>query len=148
MDNNFDGWGCDKKDYNEFEKIQLKRAMVGVKYGYTRLSDSLTLIQFLDIPEELFKSVEFITEYKLGITFYESAEFCVEKYFKTNFDLIQGKKLIIKYLNKEGFAVRTDSYKISSLVNIMKEPLTRENKDLTVKIILECNGHDISTCKE
>ena len=122
--------------------------MVGVKYGYTRLSDSLTLIQFLDIPEELFKSVEFITEYKLGITFYESAEFCVEKYFKTNFDLIQGKKLIIKYLNKEGFAVRTDSYKISSLVNIMKEPLTRENKDLTVKIILECNGHDISTCKE
>lgn len=148
MDNNFNGWGFDKQQYNEFEKLQMKRAMAGVKFGYTRLIDSLTLIQFLDIPEELFKSIEFISEYKLGVTFYESAEFCVEKYFKTNFDLLKDKKLTIKYLNKEGYAVRTDEYEISKMVDIMKEPLTRENKDLTVKIILECSGHDISTCKE
>jgi hypothetical protein len=148
MDNNFDGWGIDKQQYNEFEKLQMKRAISGVKFGYTRISDSLTLIQLLDVPEELFKSIEFITEYKLGVTFYESAEFCVEKYFKTNFDLLKGEKLTIKYLNKEGYAVRTDEYEISKMVDIMKEPLTRENKDLTVKIILECSGHDISTCKE
>lgn len=148
MDNNFDVWGFDKQQYNEFEKLQMKRAMAGVKFVYTRISDSLTLIQFLDIPEELFKSIEFISEYKLGVTFYESAEFCVEKYFKTNFDLLKGKKLTIKYLNKEGYAVRTDEYEISKMADIMKEPLTRENKDLTVKIILECSGHDISTCKE
>ena len=61
---------------------------------------------------------------------------------------MKGKKLTIKYLNKEGYAVRTDEYEISKMVDIMKEPLTRENKDLTVKIILECSGHDISTCKE
>lgn len=148
MDNCFDGWGMEKKQYSEFEKIQLKRAIAGIKYGYTRLSESLTLIELLDIPEELVKSVDFITEYKLGITFYESIEFCVEKYFKTNFDILKGKKLIIKYLNKEGFSVRTDEYEISKMIDIMKEPLTRETKDLTVKIILECSKHDISTCKE
>lgn len=145
-------WGFNepwkKKEYNEFEKIQLKRAINGIKNGYTRLSNSLILFEFLDIPEELFKGVEFITEYKLGVTFYESAEFCIEKYFKTNFDLLKGKKLTIKYLNKEGYAVRTDEYEISKMVDIIKEPLTLENKDLTVKIILECSKHDISTCKE
>jgi len=148
MDNCFDGCGMEKKQYSEFEKIQLKRAIAGIKYGYTRISESLTLIELLDIPEELVKSVDFITEYKLGITFYESIEFCVEKYFKTNFDILKGKKLIIKYLNKEGFSVRTDEYEISKMIDIMKEPLTRETKDLTVKIILECSKHDISTCKE
>ena len=148
MDNCFDGCGMEKKQYTEFEKIQLKRAIAGIKHGYTRISESLTLIELLDIPEELVKSVDFITEYKLGITFYESIEFCVEKYFKTNFDILKGKKLIIKYLNKEGFSVRTDEYEISKMIDIMKEPLTRESKDLTVKIILECSKHDISTCKE
>lgn len=151
MDNNFEGWGIDelcKKQYSEFDKILLKRAISWKKNEYTRLKNSLTLVELLDVPQELVKNVDFITENKIGITFYESVEFCVEKYFKTNSDLIQNKKLTIKYLDKEGFAVRTDEYEISKLDYIVKESLNQDGVDLTVKIILDCKSHDISTCKE
>ena len=135
------------KEYNEFEKIQIKRAMFGGK-NYTRLNSSLVIYELMDIPTELFKGIEFISERKVAITFFESQEFCVEKYFQTNFDVITDKNFIIKYLNNEGFAIRTDSYTIEKLDGVQKEPLTNEIKDITVKIILECNKHDISTCKE
>lgn len=135
------------KEYNEFEKIQMKRAMFGVK-NYTRLNSSLAIYDLMDIPIELFKEIEFISERKIAITFYESQEFCVEKYFQTNFDVIKDKIFTIKYLNNEGFSIRTDSYTIENLCGVQKEPLTNEVKDITVKIILECNRHDISTCKE
>lgn len=136
------------KEYSEIEKIQMKRAMRGAKNNYTRLSSSLWLLEFMDIPFELVKSVEFISEYKLAITFYETQEFCVEKYFQTNFDIIKDKNFSIKYLNKEGYVARTDTYNVVKLGGIEKEPLTNEVKDITVKITLECSNHDISTCKE
>lgn len=140
-------YGYPKNDeYNEFEKIKIKSAIKGKEYH--RISSSLWVAECMDIPSELIKSVEFVSEYKLAITFYESEEFCVEKYFQTNFDIIKDKKFIIKYLNKEGYAVRTDSYTISKLCSIDKKPLTNEIEDIKVKITLECKNHDISTCKE
>lgn len=135
------------KEYSEIEKIQMKRAMFGGK-NYTRLNTSLVIYDLMDIPTELFKGIEFISERKIAVTFYESQEFCVEKYFQTNFDVIKDKIFTIKYLNNEGFAIRTDSYTIEKLDGVQKEPLTNEVKDITVKIILECSKHDISTCKE
>lgn len=140
-------YGYPKNDeYNEFEKIKIKSAIKGKEYH--RIYSSLWVAECMDIPSELIKSVEFVSEYKLAITFYESEEFCVEKYFQTNFDIIKDKKFIIKYLNKEGYAVRTDSYTISKLCSIDKKPLTNEIEDIKVKITLECKNHDISTCKE
>lgn len=133
-------------EYNEYEKLKIKSAIKGKEYH--RISSSLWVAEFIDIPSELIKSVEFVSEYKLAITFYESEEFCVEKYFQTNFDIIKDKNFIIKYLNKEGYAVRTDSYIISKLCSIDKKPLTNEIEDIKVKITLECKNHDISTCKE
>lgn len=133
-------------DYNEIEKLKIKSAIKGKEYH--RISSSLWVAECMDIPSELIKSVEFVSEYKLAITFYESEEFCVEKYFQTNFDIIKDKNFIIKYLNKEGYAIRTDSYTISKLCSIDKNPLTNEIEDIKVKITLECKNHDISTCKE
>lgn len=135
------------ESYSEIERIQMKRAINGGK-RYGRLTSSLWVVEFMDIPVELIKSVEFVSEYKIAITFYESDEFCVEKYFQTNFDVLKDKIFYIKYLNKEGYAVRTDSYKVSKLSSIEKEPLTNEANDIIVKITFECSNHDISTCKE
>lgn len=133
-------------DYNEFEKLKIKSAIKGKEYH--RISSSLWVAEFMDIPSELIKSIEFVSEYKLAITFYESEEFCVEKYFQGKFDIIKDKNFVIKYLNKEGYAIRTDSYTISKLCSIDKNPLTNEIEDIKVKITLECKNHDISTCKE
>lgn len=133
-------------EYNELEKLKIKSAIKGKEYH--RISSSLWVSEFMDIPSELIKSIEFVSEYKLAITFYESEEFCVEKFFNTNFDLIDGKKLTIKYLNKEGYTIRTDTYTVTKLCDIDKKPLTNEIEDIIVKITLECKNHDISTCKE
>lgn len=133
-------------EYNEFEKLKIKSAIKGKEYH--RISSSLWVAECMDIPSELIKSVEFVSEYKLAITFYESEEFCVEKYFQTNFDNIREKKIIIKYLDKEGYAIRADSYVVKNLSKVEKEPLTNEIRDITVKITLECKNHDISTSKE
>ena len=137
------------KEYNEFEKIQMKRALFGGKNeNYTKLRCDLWICEFMDIPCELFKSVEFISEHTVSITFYESEQFCVEKYFQLNFDVIRDKNFIIKYLNKEGYAIRTDTYKVAKLNNVEKEPLSNLVDNITVKITLECSNHGISTCKE
>ena len=133
-------------EYNEFEKLKIKSAIKGKEYH--RISSALWIAEFIDIPSELIKSVDFLSEYKLAITFYESEEFCVEKYFQTNFNIIEGKKFVIKYLNKEGYAIRTDSYTVTKLNGIDKMPLSNEIEDIKVKITLECKNHDISTCKE
>ena len=136
----------ERNDYNEYEKPKIKSAIKGKEYH--RISSYLWVAEFMDIPSELIKSIEFVSEYKLAITFYESEEFCVEKFFNTNFDLIDGKKLTIKYLNKEGYTIRTDTYTVTKLLGIDKKPLTNEIEDIKVKITLECKNHDISTCKE
>jgi hypothetical protein len=136
----------ERNDYNEYEKLKIKSAIKGKEYH--RISSSLWVAEFMDIPSELIKSIEFVSEYKLAITFYESEEFCVEKFFNTNFDLFDGKKLTIKYLNKEGYAIRTDTYTVTKLLGIDKKPLANEAEDIKVKITLECKNHDISTCKE
>lgn len=133
-------------EYDEIEKLKIKSAIKGKEYH--RISSALWIAEFNDIPSELIKSVEFLSEYKLAITFYESEEFCVEKYFQTNFNIIEGKKFVIKYLNKEGYAIRTDSYTVTKLNGIDKMPLSNEIEDIKVKITLECSNHDISTCKE
>ena len=133
--------------FNEFDKIQMKRSIRGGKL-YSRLNTSLYILEFMDIPFELVKRIEFIGEKKLEITFFETAEFCVEKYFETNFDVLKDKKLKIKYLNKEGFAIRTDEYVVSKLRGTKKGPLSYEIEDLTYQVILEYSSHDISTCKE
>lgn len=165
MDNNFEGWNPDGKiyndksvrffqneifgyppDYNEIERLKIKQAIKGKEYH--RISSSFWTAEFMDIPFDLIKSVDFVSEYKLAITFYESEEFCVEKYFQANFDIIKDKNFIIKYLNKEGYAIRTDSYTVIKLCGIEKKPLTNEDEDIIVKITLECKNHDISTCKE
>ena len=137
-----------QRELNEFEKFEMRRAIQNKGNKYTRISSELWLCEFMDIPRELVKSIEFVSEYRLAITFYESEEFCVEKYFQINFDVIKDKNFIIKYLNKEGYIVRTDSYKVTKLSGIEREPLTNEIKSITVKITLECSNHDISTCKE
>lgn len=125
-------YGYPKNDeYNEFEKLKIKSAIKGKEYH--RISSSLWVAECMDIPSELIKSVEFVSEYKLAITFYESEEFCVEKYFQTNFDIIKDKNFI---------------YTIYKLCSIDKKPLTNEIEDIKVKITLECKNHDISTCKE
>lgn len=136
----------ERNDYNEIEKLKIKSVIKGKEYH--RISSSLWVAELMDIPSELIKSIEFVSEYKLAITFYESEEFCVEKYFQTNFDIINDKNFIIKYLNKEGYAIRTDTYTITKLCDIDKKPLTNEIEDIIVKITLECKNHDISTCKE
>ena len=143
--NEFYGYPKNYED-NEFEKLKIKSSIKGKEYH--RISCYLWVAEFMDIPSELIKSIEFVSEYKLVITFYESEEFCVEKYFQTNFDIIKDKNFIINYLNKEGYAIRTDSYTISKLCSIDKNPLTNEIEDIKVKITLECKNHDISTCKE
>lgn len=145
FENEFYGYP-ERNEYNEFEKLKIKSAIKGKEYH--RISSSLWVAEFIDIPSELIKSIEFVSEYKLAITFYESEEFCIEKYFQANFDLIDGKKLTIKYLNKEGYAIRTDTYTVTKLCGIDKKPLTNEIEDIKVKITLECKNHDISTCKE
>ena len=145
FENEFYGYP-ERNDYNEYEKIKIKSAIKGKEYH--RISSSLWVAEFMDIPSELIKSIEFVSEYKLAITFYESEEFCVEKFFNTNFDIIKDKNFIIKYLNKEGYAIRTDSYTVTKLNGIDKMPLSNEIEDIKVKIILECKNHDISTCKE
>lgn len=137
-----------QRELNEFEKFEMRRAIQSKGSNYTRISSELWLCEFMDIPNELIKSIDFVSEYKLAITFYESEEFCVEKYFQTNFDVIKDKNFIIKYLNKEGYIVRTDSYKVTKLSGIERESLTNEIKSITIKITLECSNHDISTCKE
>jgi len=142
FENEFYGYP-ERNEYNEFEKLKSS-----IKRKYHRISSALWVVEFIDIPSELIKSVEFLSEYKLAVTFYESEEFCVEKYFQTNFDIIKDKKIIIKYLNKEEYAIRTDSYTISKLCSIDKKPLSNEIEDIKVKITLECKNHDISTCKE
>lgn len=133
-------------EYNLFEKLKIKLPIKGKEYH--RISSALWIAEFIDIPSELIKSVDFLSEYKLAITFYESEEFCVEKYFQTNFNIIEGKKFVIQYLNKKGYAIRTDSYTVTKLNGIDKMPLSNEIEDIKVKITLECSNHDISTCKE
>lgn len=133
--------------YTDFEKIQMKRAISGGKL-YTRLNSSLWVAGFMNIPYELIGSVEFVDNNKLVITFFETVEFSIEKYFEINSDLIKNEIFSIKYLDKEGNFIRTDDYTISEIGSIAKDPITREMKDLTIKITLYYKKHDISTCKE
>lgn len=146
--NNYLGFPLENENYNEFDKIRIKRGIFGKNENYTKLRCDLWICEFMDIPCELFKSVEFISEHTVSITFYESEQFCVEKYFQLNFDVIKDKNFIIKYLNKEGYAIRTDTYKVAKLNNVEKEPLSNLVENITVKITLECSNHGISTCKE
>lgn len=132
--------------YNEIEKLKIKSAIKGKEYH--RISSSLWVVEFMDIPSELIKSIEFVSEYNLEITFYESEEFCIEKYFQLNFDVLKNKILQIKYLDSEGYCIRHDSYTISKIGEIKKDTLSNEISNLTIKIIFECKKHDISTCKE
>ena len=85
----------------------------------------------------------------MEITFNETAEFCVEKYFRTNFDVLKDKKLILRYINKKGEVIRNDEYTVVNLVSIKKESLDiNDDGKLKIKVVLECKNYDISTCKE
>ena len=73
--------------YTDFEKIQMKRAISGGKL-YTRLNSSLWVAGFMNIPYELIGSVEFVDNNKLVITFFETVEFSIEKYFEIKINIV------------------------------------------------------------
>lgn len=115
----------------------------------TILKSNRFVFQFMDVPHYLVQSVEFVSEYKIEVSFIETAEFCIEKYFKENFDVLQGKNLSLKYLDECGVIVRTDTYTLKKIGDIKKCSLDYDNdKRVIIKILFDCTNHDISTCKE
>lgn len=143
--------GLDVNGYNPYKmrnEYAIKKLFKDEKKD-TELNTGYFLLKFMDIPGRLVKKVEFLGEYKLLITFKETAEFSVEMFVKRNFDVMTGKKLTIEYLNKEGSVLRTDTYTVSKIGEIFKSTLDiEEEKPLEIKITFECTNHDISTCKK
>ena len=143
--------GLDINGYNPYKKRNEEtiKKLFKVEKKDTELNTGYFLFKFMDIPEKIVKKIEFFGEYKLLITFRETAEFSVEMFVKRNFDVMTGKKLTIEYLNKERSVLRTDTYTVSKIGEIFKSALDiEEEKPLEIKITFECTNHDISTCKK
>lgn len=144
-----DGENNKYDDYVKMFGVAEMSARIKRDIPFTYLGKDYFILVFMDIPSSLVKKVDFISDKVLDITFVESFEFCVEKYFKTNFDVLKDKKLILRYINRKGELVRTDEYIVSNLLGVKKESLDIDNNEnLKIKVTLECSKHDISTCKE
>ena len=114
---------------------------------YKFLKCNRFIFEFMDIPYYIVKNVEFVSEYKINVSFAEIAEFCVEKYFLDNFNVLQNKKIILKYLDETGYTIRTDTYTLKKICEIKKSTLDyKDDNYAIIKILFECGSHDISTC--
>lgn len=144
---------AEDKQYDEYVKLygagEVNARLKHNLQNFTYLEKNYFVFDFMDIPSSLVKKIDFISENVLEVTFNETVEFCVEKYFRTNFDVLKDKKLILRYINKKGEVIRNDEYTVVNLVSIKKESLDiNEYGRLKIKVVLECKNHDISTCKK
>lgn len=116
---------------------------------FTILKCNRFVFKFMDIPYYMVKNVEFLSENELAVDFFETAEFCVEQYFKKNFDVLEGRKIFLEYLDETGVVVRTDTYTVKKIGEMSKSTLDyKSEKALIIRVLFECNEHGISTCKE
>lgn len=116
---------------------------------FTILKCNRFVFKFMDIPYYMVNNVEFLSENKFAVYFFETAEFCVEQYFKKNFDVLEGRKIFLEYLDETGVVVRTDTYTVKKIGEMSKSTLDyKSEKDLIIRVLFECNEHGISTCKE